>query len=113
MKQPATIIDSLGNIVFKSFKFPNSHKGSSTLITNIAKASISNEPIIIMEVTDHYWLPLYSRLLSEGFEVNVINPLQSDSFRNLYIRQTKNDSKDSFVIAEVIRFGRFSSACLA
>ena len=56
---------------------------------------------------------LYSRLLSEGFEIKVINPIQSDSFRNLYIRQTKNDSKDSFIIAEVIRFGRFSSTCLA
>ena len=110
----ATIIDSLGNIVCKSFKFPNSHKGSSTLITNIAKANTSNEPVIIgMEATGHYWLPLYSRLLSEGFEIKVINPIQSDSFRNLYIRQTKNDSKDSFIIAEVIRFGRFSSTCLA
>lgn len=110
----ATIIDSLGNIVSKSFKFPNSHKGSSTLIANIAKANTSNEPVIIgMEATGHYWLPLYSRLLSEGFEIKVINPIQSDSFRNLYIRQTKNDSKDSFIIAEVIRFGRFSSTCLA
>lgn len=110
----ATIIDSLGNIVTKSFRFPNSHNGSSTLIKNIAKANASNEPVIIgMEATGHYWLPLYSRLLSEGFDVKVINPIQSDSFRNLYIRQTKNDSKDSFIIAEVIRFGRFSSTCLA
>jgi transposase len=110
----ATIIDSLGNIVTKSFRFPNSHSGSSTLIRNIAKANASNEAVIIgMEATGHYWLPLYSRLLSEGFDVRVINPIQSDSFRNLYIRQTKNDSKDSFIIAEVIRFGRFSSTCLA
>lgn len=110
----ATIIDSLGNIITKSFRFPNSHKGSSLLINNIIKANSSNETIIIgMEATGHYWLPLYSRLLSEGFDVKVINPMQSDSFRNLYIRQTKNDSKDSFIIAEVIRFGRFSSTCLA
>lgn len=110
----ATIIDSLGNILTKSFKFPNNHKGSSTLIANINKANQTNEPVVIgMEATGHYWLPLYSRLLSEGFEIKVINPIQSDSFRNLYIRQTKNDSKDSFIIAEVIHFGRFSSTCLA
>jgi transposase len=110
----ATIIDSLGNIIGKSFRFSNSHNGSSILINNIRKANQSNEPIVIgMEATGHYWLPLYSRLLSEGFEIKVINPIQSDSFRNLYIRQTKNDSKDSFIIAEVIRFGRFSSTCLA
>lgn len=96
----ATIIDSLGNIITKSFRFSNNHKGSSTLIANINKANKSNEPVVIgMEATGHYWLPLYSRLLSEGFDIKVINPLQSDSFRNLYIRQTKNDSKDSFIIA--------------
>lgn len=110
----ATIIDSLGNIITKSFRFSNNHKGSSTLIANINKANKSNEPVVIgMEATGHYWLPLYSRLLSEGFDIKVINPMQSDSFRNLYIRQTKNDSKDSFIIAEVIRFGRYSSTCLA
>ena len=32
----ATIIDSIGNIIGKSFKFSNSHKGSSTLINNIS-----------------------------------------------------------------------------
>jgi len=32
----ATIIDSVGNIIGKSFKFSNSHKGSSTLINNIS-----------------------------------------------------------------------------
>lgn len=110
----ATIIDSLGNILTKSFKFPNNHKGSATLIANINKANQSKEPVVIgMEATGHYWLPLYSRLLSEGFDIKVINPIQSDSLRNLYIRQTKNDSKDSFIVAEVIRFGRFSSTCLA
>lgn len=110
----ATIIDSFGNIITKSFRFSNNHKGSSILIANINKANKSNESVIIgMEATGHYWLPLYSRLLSEGFDIKVINPIQSDSFRNLYIRQTKNDSKDSFIIAEVIRFGRFSSTCLA
>ena len=45
--------------------------------------------------------------------MHVINPIQSDSLRNLYIRQTKNDSKDSFIIAEVIRFGRFTTTNLS
>ena len=31
----------------------------------------------------------------------------------MYIRQTKNDSKDSFLIAEVIRFGQFTTTTLA
>lgn len=31
----------------------------------------------------------------------------------MYIRQTKNDSKDSFLIAEVIRFGQFTTTSMA
>ena len=66
-----------------------------------------------MEATGHYWLPLYSRLIQDGYVVHVINPIQSDSLRNLYIRQTKTDAVDSFLIAEVIRFGRFTQTSLA
>ena len=31
----------------------------------------------------------------------------------MYIRQSKNDSIDAFIIAEVIRFGRFTTTSLA
>ena len=66
-----------------------------------------------MEATGHYWYSIYSFLKSKGFTIHVINPIQSDSLRSMYIRQTKNDSKDSFLIAEVIRFGQFTTTTLA
>ena len=37
----------------------------------------------------------------------------ADSIRKMYIRQTKNDSIDSFLIAEVIRFGQFTTTSMA
>ena len=37
----------------------------------------------------------------------------ADSIRKMYIRQTKNDSIDSFLIAEVIRFGQFTTIIYA
>lgn len=43
----------------------------------------------------------------------VENPIQSNNIRSLFIHQTKNDSKDSFLIAEVIRFGQFTTTSLA
>lgn len=55
----------------------------------------------------------YSFLKSNGFTVHIINPIQSNSIRSLFIHQTKNDSKDSFLIAEVIRFGQFTTTSLA
>ncbi|AGX44615.1 IS110 family transposase [Clostridium saccharobutylicum] len=109
----ATIIDNTGTIIGKSLKFTNSHSGANKLITYISKNIGSSEVIFGLEATGHYWLSLYSFLLEKGYSINVINPIQSDSFRNLYIRQTKNDTVDSFIIAEVIRFGRFTTTQLA
>ena len=113
-KHDAIIIDSKGDTLTKSFRIPNSHKGAETLINKIKSINTNNLSVVIgMEATGHYWLPLYSRLMQEGFEITVINPIQSDSFRNMYIRQSKNDSIDAFIIAEVIRFGRFTTTSLA
>ncbi|MDR1019882.1 MAG: IS110 family transposase [Synergistaceae bacterium] len=42
---------------------------------------------------------MYAHLAEEGYDVRVINPIQPDSFRKMCIHQTKNDSKDSFIIA--------------
>lgn len=36
----------------------------------------------------------------------VLNPIQSHSLRELYIRKSKTDVKDSLVIADLVRFGR-------
>lgn len=76
--------------------------------------NIGNSPCVFgMEATSHYWYPIYSFLKAKGYTIYVINPIQSDSLRKMYIRQTKNDSIDSFLIAEVIRFGQFTTTSMA
>ncbi len=45
--------------------------------------------------------------------MKVINPVQLDAFRRLSIRKTKNDSKDSLVIAQLMRFGEYSTTRLS
>ncbi|WP_422485515.1 IS110 family transposase [Gudongella sp. DL1XJH-153] len=110
----ASIIDSNGKLLDKSISFSNSQAGSSKLISLLEKYNISTSNVVIgMEATGHYWLSLYSHLLDLEYTVYVINPIQSDAFRKMYIRQTKNDSKDSFVIAQIMRFGEFSTTSLA
>ena len=66
-----------------------------------------------MEATGHYWLNLYTWLSDKSFRFHVINPLQSDALRNLYIRKTKTDSVDAKIIADVIRIGQYSETQLA
>ncbi len=110
----ASIIDSNGKLLDKSISFSNSESGSNKLIALLNKFEADSSNVIIgMEATGHYWLSLYSHLLELGFTVYVINPIQSEAFRKMYIRQTKNDSKDSFIIAQIMRFGEFSTTSLA
>lgn len=106
-------IDGKGNIVIKPFKFSNSMKGFEKLLTALRSLSDDLSDLELgMEATGHYWLNLYTRLVECGYTVHVINPVQSDALRGLYIRQTKNDAKDAFIIAELIRFGRYSETSL-
>ncbi len=109
-KHEAIIIDDTGKTVQKAFSFPNSCTGYNKLIDRVLQFSGHKDQLIFgMEATSHYWLPIYTRLQKEGYAAHVINPIQSDALRGLYIRQNKTDSHDSFIIAEVIRFGRYSA----
>lgn len=110
----ASIVDSDGKLLSQSISFSNTKKGCEKLIELLEKSNAGvGNCVIGMEATGHYWLSVYSYLFEYGYELKVINPIQSDSFRKMYIRQTKNDSKDSFVIAQVMRFGQFSSSSLS
>lgn len=98
----ASIIDSSGMLIGKSCRFSNTHKGADKLMQHIY-SPIHNSPCIFgMEATGHYWYSIYSFLKTKGYLIYVINPIQSDSLRSMYIRQTKNDSKDSFLNAQII-----------
>lgn len=110
----SSIIDPNGKLLDKSISFSNSESGYNKLLALLERFEANSSNVIVgMEATDHYWLSLYSHLLDLGFIVYVINPIQSEAFRKIYIRQTKNDSKDSFIIAQIMRFGEFSTTSLA
>lgn len=109
----AVIIDSEGNQKSKNFRFANSLEGFNLLLNKIEEIDLNYSNFEIgMEATGHYWINLYTRLMDKGFKVHVINPLQSDALRNLYLRKTKTDSVDSKLIANVIRFGQYTETRL-
>lgn len=109
----ASIVSPEGKQIGRSLRFATTHKGADSLMSFIFK-NIGNSPCVFgMEATGHYWYPIYSFLKAKGYTIYVINSIQSDSLRKMYIRQTKNDSIDSFLIAEVIRFGQFGTTSMA
>jgi transposase len=113
-RHEASLIDERGHLLAKSLPFANSKEGCEAFIALLDEYGADAGNVVVgMEATGHYWLSVYEYLSDRSYDVKVINPIQSEAFRKMYIRQTKNDSKDSFVIAQVMRFGEFSSTSLA
>jgi len=63
-----------------------------------------SRPFVVMESTGHYHKILFHSLYKTGFEVSVINPIQTDSIKNIGIRKVKNDKVDARKIALLYRF---------
>ena len=109
----AIVLDDSGVIVRKAFNFKNDSTGFQKLTAVLDSISTNPSDFIVgMESTAHYWLALYSALRKREYTVHVLNPIQSNALRGMYIRQIKNDEHDSFIIAEVIRFGRYTEGGL-
>lgn len=104
----ASVMNSDGSLIGKSIKISNTSSGFQAFIEKLHNIDPDLSHFEFgMESTGHYWLNLYTHLSDLGCTVHVINPVQSDALRGLYIRQTKNDIKDSAIIADVIRIGRY------
>ena len=104
----ASVMNPDGSLIGKSIKISNTSSGFEAFIAKLHNIDPDLSHFEFgMESTGHYWLNLYTHLSDLGCIVHVINPVQSDALRGLYIRQTKNDIKDSAIIADVIRIGRY------
>jgi transposase len=60
-------------------------------------------PIVIMESTGHYHKILFHALAQREIDVIIVNPIQSDSIKNLDVRKVKNDKWDAKRLALLYR----------
>jgi transposase len=98
------LMDAEGHQIGKFFRFQHSREGITTLVELLHRQP---EPCIIaLEATGHYWLAIYHNLLQEGFKVVMVNPLQSHAYSRSTIRKVKNDRRDAWIIADLLRIGR-------
>lgn len=108
----ASLVDDKKKVIFKAFSFSNSIDGAESLILKLE--AFKNELEVGMEATGHYWLSLYSYLVQKNFTVRVINPIQTDGWRQgIEIRKRKTDIIDSLLIADLIRYGDFVETSLS
>ena len=108
----ASLVDDKKNVIFKAFSFSNSINGAESLVLKLE--AFKNELEVGMEATGHYWLSLYSYLIEKNFTVRVINPIQTDGWRQgIEIRKRKTDIIDSLLIADLLRYGDFVETSLS
>lgn len=111
----ASFMDEKGKTIFKGFSFSNTTDGGKSLLDMIQRYSDFSSVIVGMEATGHYWLSIYSFLYDYNFySIHVINPIQTDGWRKgSEIRKRKNDTIDSVLIADLIRYGDFVDTTLS
>ena len=97
----AAAVSSDGEILIEPFKFTNDYDGFYLLLSKLAPLD-QNSIIIGLESTAHYGDNLVRFLISKGFKVCVLNPIQTSSMRKNNVRKTKTDKVDTFVIAKTL-----------
>src|SRR5690625_4446624 len=97
------VIDDQGQPVGQTLRFANTKAGGEKLLDYFNQHELTPDNAVIgLEATGHYWLSVFSFVHKLGFKTTVFNPLQSDALRHFYIRKTKTDVQDAYLIAQVI-----------
>lgn len=95
-----------GKVLSNSISFVNDRQGCEKILAIFEKSETTPDNIVIgMEATDRYWLSVYTFFLEFVYTVKVINPIQSEAFRKMYICQIKDDSKNpSYYVKSCFKF---------
>jgi len=97
----AAAISSDGEIIIEPFKFTNDADGFQLLVSKLESFD-KNSLIIGLESTAHYGDNLVRYLVTELYQVCVLNPIKTCQMRKNNIRKTKTDKVDTYVIAKTL-----------
>ncbi len=98
------------NSLYERLKINHTTNSFSKALNLIKKAEedFDAKPAIVMESTGHYNKILFNYFEKFGYRVIVVNPIQTDSIKNLSIRKVKNDKVDAYRIALLYRFSELN-----
>ena len=100
------VLDRDGEAVGQSFTIAASKDGVATLLRTLAaRAATAAQTLIGLEALGHLWENLEAALVSAGYRVLVLNPLQTRRYRDVVRRKAKTDDIDAHVIAGLLRSG--------
>jgi len=103
-----------GDKLTRPMTFHNSAQGFERCHTFLEELGCETDISIGMEATGHYWLACFTYLTNKGFNIFVINPMQTKAMRKLKGKsRVKTDMIDAYIVAETLRFEDFELTKLA
>ena len=104
-------LDNAGEKFIKPFTLDNNQQGFTKLLERLKELNLSPNNILIgIEATGIWWENLYSLLTENKFKVIVLNPHQTNKFREALRIKAKTDDIDAYVIAGLLRSQEYSSS---
>lgn len=99
-KHVVAAVDGEGTALLKSTPFTEDKEGYDKLASLLGSAT--DDTLVVMEATGHYWQNLFFWLSERGFVIALINPLRTRRFAEEELARAKTDSVDALQLA---RFG--------
>jgi len=93
------VVGDDGGVVIKATPFHEDVDGYQKLFALLGG---SEQALVVMEATGHYWQNLFAALTANGFAVALINPLRTRRFAEEDLVRAKTDAIDALSLA---RFG--------
>ena len=97
----ASVLSTEGEVLVAPFKFTNDNDGFYTLLDKL-KPFEKDKVIIGLESTAHYGNNLLAFLVPKGYNVCLINPIETSTLRKNNIRKTKTDKVDTLLICKTL-----------
>lgn len=99
------ILDEEGSKL-KAFTLNNDKESLESLQGRFESLSITRDNLLIgIEATGSFWENIYSFLKNKGFNIVLLNPYNTNKFREALAKKAKTDDIDALVIAQLLRTG--------
>lgn len=107
------ILDELGNKL-KSFTLSNDKDSVESLPERLKSLSISKDNLLIgIEASGSFWENIYSFFKSKDFGIVLLNPYNTNKFREALAKKAKTDDIDALIIAQLLRTGEYVQSQVA
>lgn len=105
------LLDNDGEKAAKPFTLDNTQQSFTQLLGRFKELNLNPDNILLgIEATGIWWENFYCFMTEQKFKVIVLNPHQTNKFREALRLKAKTDDIDAYVIAGLLRSGEFAAS---